>query len=111
MRKFTVYRLFFMYNHCKNLFITLIFLLFSQSSSAQYKLNLFSGADSLKVLQLQYGVISNPVKIKPTCTPFFCRQEENIFRKTGINIKFRVGDYDYTSWMENKPNSFLNKKY
>jgi len=95
-----------MNNFCKNLLPAFILFFVINSASAQFRQFSSSQKDSLCAIQdfSKWKILS----FNKQQQPFFCRQEEKIFNRTGVNIKIRVGGYDYTEWMERKPNSFYN---
>ncbi len=99
-----------MINKCKNLFLTIVLIMAGGMASAQLPINFSLMTDTLN----RYREFNFKPELKELPytrhQPFFCRQEEKIFKQTGINIKFRIGSYDYTEWMEKKPNSFFNYK-
>jgi hypothetical protein len=37
--------------------------------------------------------------------PFFCKQESQLQKHTGINVFFRLGSKQHVDWLERKPNA------
>ena len=37
--------------------------------------------------------------------PFFCKKEDQLQKRTGMNLFFRLGTKDYVDWLERKPNA------
>lgn len=46
-----------------------------------------------------------PQKFYTQHQPFFCRKEDQLQKRTGINLAFRIGSKDYVDWLEGKPNA------
>lgn len=100
-----------MNNFCKILLLIFLISFTTGKGLAQFRQNIRPKNDSLKIVFDHTVRNSLHFNSKFDHHPFFCRQEEKIYQHTGVNIKFRLGNYDYTQWMERKPNSFFNVKY
>jgi hypothetical protein len=46
-----------------------------------------------------------PPNLQAKKMAFFCKKEWLLEQKTGLPIKFRLGSFDYTNWLEQKPNA------
>ncbi len=47
--------------------------------------------------------------VTPTKMPFFCKLEHNVFKKTNVKMSFRLGNLDYSNYLEYS--QFKNEKY
>lgn len=37
--------------------------------------------------------------------PYFCKKEDQLQKRSGLNLFFRLGTKDYVDWLEQKPNA------
>ncbi len=100
----------------RSLSVLALCILLSQFASAQKsiitqkKFILPVASDIIAIdTSLSYKLVKLPKIYDYDQLAIFCKIEENVARKSKVNMRFRLGSLDYVNYLEKKPNWQLSK--